>query len=376
MINQSRIPDSLSALAAIAAAVLASSSLCFVPNAAAQDSAGPKIRILSTREATVEASAGDTRAAEAAKAASAPQGRLPPGSVSRLMARSMPPPPAAKPQAQVDRVAPTGNQAPASQFLAASQGNVKALAKIKSTDTANAADSADKAEDQLVKDANARREAKLAQMRQAMAPRNAGVPRLAGGRVWQGATGPATAAVPQKPGGNKMAANNSAAETATPVQPMPPTSAIPGAAGSAADPLAAEVSRSGEDYYFSGKLNGQFVRFRIREGTSGVRIPVQLAMDTRIIIAAPKGITAGTEWVTPVQSMVFGAHPVSAVMARIAMIDGDVVEVGPDALGSFKITDVNGRHMLIPTAARRDAPAASAPPDAAVAAAPAVTPRR
>ena len=331
-------------------------SMLLATHAFAQESTtGPKIRILSSRDATVEPSAGDTRAIAAAKAASAPQGKNP-GGMTRLMARSMPPPPP-KPAVQSDRVAPMGPQPPASQFLAASQGNSKALAKVRASDTANAADSAEKAEDQIAKDAASRREKKLAEMRQAMAPRNAGVPRLAGGRTWQGATGPAMASVPQKPGGTRVAAE--ATPAPAPVQPLPPTSAIPGSARSGADPLAAEVSRSGEDYYFNGKLNGQFVRFRIREGTSGIRIPVQLAMDTRIITAPPKSMMPGTEWVTPIQSMVFGAHPVSAVMARIAMIDGDVVEVGPDALGSFKISDVNGRHMLIPTAAKREAPAAS-----------------
>ena len=60
-------------------------------------------------------------------------------------------------------------------------------------------------------------------------------------------------------------------------------------------------------------INGFPVQFRLSETASGIAIPRQIAVASGV--SQQKG--SASETYTPVQSMYLGAHPVSAVMARV-----------------------------------------------------------
>ncbi len=123
---------------------------------------------------------------------------------------------------------------------------------------------------------------------------------------------------------------------------------IPGAPTSS-DPLASEIVRNGDSYTFTGSLNGIPVTFRINREITGVMIPTRLANVARIIPAEAKdGLKRLGEIVSPINSISFGAYPVRAVMAKIYVdLDEEYIDVGTDALNSFKIKDLNGRRMLV-----------------------------
>lgn len=114
------------------------------------------------------------------------------------------------------------------------------------------------------------------------------------------------------------------------------------------DPMASEVSRSGEFYFFSGAINGIPVTFRINEAVNGIRIPLPIATASH---AVPKQIKLpkdpSTEIVAPVSTILFGAYPIKAVMAKIIVSEeNQYVDVGLDALTNFKVKNVGGRRLL------------------------------
>ena len=324
--------------ASVLAAVLA--LLSQVASAQDHDAQPGKIRILSSRGATFEPSAGDVGArrkaeAEAARAA-APTSRSAPTPVAPPQRRSVPPVPKAElsPFMQAQQQGTQGSQRPSVRQTDRSSAPMAARAATPQA-----------AEDQRRREEAARREAKLASVRLgSTSPMNVGVPRASGGT-----------ARPTLPASNQQrgAAVASSATAATAVvaavePPLPPTAPVPGRnpSLSASDPLLAEVVRDGSDYYFTGKINGHSARFRIREQISGIEIPVRLAVDLKVVVSVPKGLPANAEWVTPVQSLFFGANPVHAVMARIVPT-GDAIDVGADALAAFRITPSNGRNFLV-----------------------------
>lgn len=172
------------------------------------------------------------------------------------------------------------------------------------------------------------------------------------------AAGPRDAGIPQKPGAATVRATTQAREaiardasTHEPELPSGPEKFAPSAGEglTSHDPLASEVSRQGDSYYFSGSLNGVAVRFRINRDVFGIKIPTRLANAAKII--APEvqaSLARQNDVISPINTISFGAYPVKSVMAKIYVDrESDVIDVGPDALASFKIKDFNGRRMLV-----------------------------
>lgn len=314
---------------AAAAIVLSSVSVL------AQDSdpAPGKIRILSSRTATFEPSAGDVVARRKAEAAAARTAAVAPGR------------PASTPAAPVQRRSvPPAQKAELSPFMQAQQrGAANSNRPVLSAEARNPPPAAARgsapqpSEEQRLRDEAARRESKLAAVRLgSTSPMNVGVPRASGGT-----SRPTLPAVGQQ--------HAAAAAVAPPAaEPPPPTAPVPGRnpALSSSDPLLAEVVRDGSDYYFRGTINGQSARFRIREQISGIQIPVRMAVELKIVGSVPNNLPRDAEWVTPIQSLFFGANPVHAVMARIVHA-GDAIDVGADALAAFRISNLNGRNFLV-----------------------------
>lgn len=139
------------------------------------------------------------------------------------------------------------------------------------------------------------------------------------------------------------------APPAPPVQPLPPSG--PQLARGPVDnsnPLSNELVRNGDAYVFRGSLNGKPVQFRLSESAQGLVVPSSLAVMYGLIPPSAVEGKASVDLYTPVQTMSVGAHPVTAVMARVTSSNSRYVEVGVDALQAFKVVSENGRRLLIP----------------------------
>lgn len=339
---------------------------CAAGPARAQDEqpgGGLKIRILSSRSASLESSSG-----ERAKAAQDPgttgqqagkqaqKGAAGPGSPLDKFV----PKPGGAAGAAPGRPAAGASAAQAAAAKGARTpgvGALKDLESVRAAEAQSAQAAASTASEKLEakrKQEAARREAKLAAMRGVGTAGQVGVPQSNG--------------TPKAPSPAPAARNASAPHAAVAAKPTPAseqpaaTQQPPTNPGLAARFAGSEVVRSGEDYFFEGKLNGRPVRFRIRDQGSGVVIPIRLAQAADVVRNMPRNVSASAEWITPIQNMTFGNRPVPAVMARISMGDADVIDVGNDVLSGFKIVDSNGRYLLV-TAPTRDA--AHAPDGAA-----------
>jgi hypothetical protein len=120
--------------------------------------------------------------------------------------------------------------------------------------------------------------------------------------------------------------------------------ATPGAADHP-QPAPAEISRRGESFVFRGRINGSAVQFRISETGSGIAIPRQIAASAGVVgTTGPANLDA----YVPIQSLFIGGYPVTAVMARLTTTNDQYVEIGLDALASFKVVMANGRRVIVP----------------------------
>jgi hypothetical protein len=115
------------------------------------------------------------------------------------------------------------------------------------------------------------------------------------------------------------------------------------------NPTSSEIARDGEFYYFRGMLNNIHVRFKINYKSLGLNVPSNIATQAAILpLEISRTMEQRQEVMAPVNSISFGSYPVRAVMAKIYYsTTGDVIDVGPDVLSNFKITDLNGRRMLV-----------------------------
>lgn len=116
------------------------------------------------------------------------------------------------------------------------------------------------------------------------------------------------------------------------------------------NPLANELVRNGDAYVFRGSLNGKPVQFRLSENTNGLVVPSAIAVMYGLVPPTVADGKAAGDIYTPVQSMSVGAHPVTAVMARVTNSKSPYVEVGVDALQAFRVVTENGRRLLVPAA--------------------------
>lgn len=190
---------------------------------------------------------------------------------------------------------------------------------------------------------------RVAAMNQATGPRDAGVPQLSGDLV-----PPKPAAAPRAPLPDRARTQSPPAPAAsvTPVVAAPKEqslSPVPAGPSAGADPMASEVARDGDFYFFAGAINGLPVRFRINESVFGIRMPSRVAVVAKAMPAGTAGTVATKgEVIAPVNSVSFGAYPVRAVMVKIYPDEQEeYVDIGLDALANFKVKSVNGRRLLV-----------------------------
>jgi len=132
-------------------------------------------------------------------------------------------------------------------------------------------------------------------------------------------------------------------------KPKTDLSPVPGNASAHSDPLASEIAREGEHYFFTGSVNGLPVRFRINQEITGIRMPTRIASVAKALPPGSSSLVASKgEVLAPIHTISFWAYPVRSVMVKIYSDDAhDFVDIGEDALANFKIKSVNGRRLLV-----------------------------
>lgn len=319
---------------------------------AAAPSPSPKILILSNRTGAHVEVAGSSNASQAAQPA-APQPPQPSGvhqpAPRRVPAQDSAPTPSAgrnPPQQVVDQgfVAPQ-KRAPSRREQAAQQ---RAASQPAGNDQ-------EASGPQTLDDRRRRLAQRSMQSRASQSPAAAGIPVGKGDQLKGERPRPGVAARGQRPGAAAQApapaAAVAAAPAAPPVQPLPPSA--PQLARGPVDtsnPLANELVRNGDSYVFRGSLNGKPVQFRLSETAQGLVVPSSLAVMYGLVPPSVVEGKASVDVYTPVQTMSVGAHPVTAVMARVTSVKSPYVEVGVDALQAFKVVNENGRRLLVPAA--------------------------
>ena len=325
---------------------------------AAAPSASPKILILSNRTGAHVEVAG-----AAATPQSQPQSQavtLPPAGPAgrQAAARQNPTPqsPGAMPSAPVSRAQP--QQVVDQGFVAPQRRAPSRREQVAQQQAANqpAAMDGESSGPPTLEERRRRLAQRSMQSRASQSPAAAGIPVGKGDQLKGSQPRSAVAARGQRGGAAAQAAAPAAAAVAAapavapaPVQPVPPSA--PQLARGPVDtsnPLANELVRNGDSYVFRGSLNGKPVQFRLSENAQGLVVPSSLAVMYGLVPPTVVDGKASVDVYTPVQTMSVGAHPVTAVMARVISMKSPYVEVGVDALQAFKVVNENGRRLLIP----------------------------
>lgn len=334
--------------------ILAAALLVLFPVVSQASGQGPTLRILSSRSATTESASSDVvferaGAGGTMNASGAAQAQVPGAPASKALQAGSASGAGARPSSA--QPATTGLRPPATPKLTVGRPP---------------------AEPGSVEDRRIRALNRVAAMNQATGPRDAGVPQSPGtgpdsvppppqgSRPMPAkapAKGPANPAPPpskllseRAPRAQVAAAQLPSAKPVAPIdKPKTDLSPVPGKASPDGDPLASEIAREGEHYFFTGSVNGLPVRFRINDDISGIRMPTRIATVAKALPPGSSNVVASKgEVLAPIHTISFGAYPVRSVMVKIYPDDAsEFVDIGYDALANFKIKSVNGRRLLV-----------------------------
>lgn len=306
----------------------------------------PDIRILSSSGATVAPSAGD-KAALMRQIAADLQNAAAQAARSRASD-------AAEAQQQPVPAAPSRSNDRGRSQPSAAAGPVANAG----TPVASAASGSPRSGQLDARARAAQRNQRLAEVRQATSP----VARPRPGRTTSraaAATAPAAAAADVQ----DEEAPQDASTQAQREEVLPPAVPVPLRERTTSNPLAAEVARQGNAYYFNGTLNGAHVRFRIRDGANGVAIPLRLALSAGMSVSQPTSEAGAMDVAVPARALAIGPFPVARTLVRVVSADSDVIDIGPDALSNFRFTTVNGYRLLVPSSYYQGVPDADAVAD-------------